>query len=366
MAIRPKELYRGRHKRRVFMIWPIAIFLLLAVTAIVLFYSLQKYLVYGQDGLSLEIPFMSSYGANADSSGSSDSSAEEVYGDIVIDAPVYENVDTNAGEGLSALKAVYVSQADITDTGLAAAKSKLTELGANALVLDMKPAGGGLSWASGAALASSFGTSGTTDITAFASSLKSENIYLVAEVSCCVDDLMAARNSPVALKDSSGALYSDSAGSWIDPYNPEVRKYISELLRELAEAGFDELLLTNVAYPSSGEPVVFSQKLSYAPTPKSSVSSFALNITKSLSDLSVRISVLCDTQSLRSGLSEQTGQDPAFFSGIFSRLYFVTDADYLGSDSSLVAAALGSDSAHRAVPVLESDVSPVSDSWIVK
>ena len=51
-------------------------------------------------------------------------------------------------------------------------------------------------------------------------SLKEQDIYLVAQVSCLVDDLMSERAATSALHLIDGSAYSDAQGGWMDPTAP--------------------------------------------------------------------------------------------------------------------------------------------------
>ena len=91
--------------------------------------------------------------------------------------------------------------------------------------------------------------------------IRDRDIYLVAQLSCCTDALMATRCPTAALTTQSGVPYSDSDGTWLDPYNSMTADYLVQLCTELADMGFDELLLklslihisTRAAgWPSSG------------------------------------------------------------------------------------------------------------------
>ena len=58
MARRERELYRGRRRRLNVIGLVLSALAVLAIVAVVLFYSFQKYIVYDQDGISLELPLL--------------------------------------------------------------------------------------------------------------------------------------------------------------------------------------------------------------------------------------------------------------------------------------------------------------------
>ena len=133
MAVRPNEVYKGKHRKR--SILGIALFILavLIVGAVVLFYSFQKYLVYGQDGVKLELPILATP-APVDESGNAQQ-FEDVQAELVVDPPDYSSVKTTADETTPELRALFVPAESVTDEGIKSYQDKLSGYGANALVI---------------------------------------------------------------------------------------------------------------------------------------------------------------------------------------------------------------------------------------
>ncbi len=335
---------------------------LLIITAILLFYGLQKYAVVTQDGVSLVLPFMDE---PVPEEHSGPDTPTEIPTDIVIETPDFGEVEAQAGEQLSPIRAVFVPADEISGENLSAYADGLEGQGANALVLDMKPESGQLSWVSEVYEASAFGLSGTEDLREPIAALKERSIYLVARLSCCVDEMMASRNTPLALKTPEGDLYSDSAGYWLDPYNRAVREYIISLMKELAAMGFDEILLANVAHPAERESIVYSQDMSAAADVVSCVSNFALKVTEAMEDTGVRVSALLDRASLSEGQEPPAGQDLEFFYIVFDRIYMFSDEEKLSSDVQEAKAALTEGKVEsRFVPIM--DAAPGTESWVLR
>ena len=62
------------------------------------------------------------------------------------------------------------------------------------------------------------------------------------------------REPDLGLHRVSGSPWRDEAGqTWLDPTQETVQTYLIGLCRELADLGFDEILLTHCAYPTQGE-----------------------------------------------------------------------------------------------------------------
>ncbi len=349
MAIRPKEIYRGKRPWRTVIAVVLSILAVLLIAAVVLFYALQKYVVVTPDGISLEVPFLSTASPASETEAPTASLAPV---ELIIDDPDYSGVETTAGENLTALYGLYISAGSISETGLAAAAETLSAQGGNTLVLEMKDASGALAWASQVDTALSYGTSGSFDIGPSLAALKEQDIYLVAAISCCTDELLATRNPFITLKDAAGNTYSDDQGVWLDPYNQTVRTYILDLMEELIALGFDEILLQNAAHPMTESALTYSQEMTAEPDPVSCVSGLALYLTESLGDTPAKISAQLDTEALRGGLSAQNGQDVSFFLTVFDRVYVETDDANISGDQAAVEAAMTEgDIALRFIPL---------------
>ena len=75
-------------------------------------------------------------------------------------------------------------------------------------------------------MAASNAANSTWDPSAALAELKSDGWYLVADISCAVDTLLAEKSPQTALRDASGAVYEDGSGKWVDPWNRTVRSYV--------------------------------------------------------------------------------------------------------------------------------------------
>lgn len=71
---------------------------------------------------------------------------------------------------------------------------------------------------------------------------------------CCFGDSAYARGLPetALVREDGGIWYDANGGAWLDPTNPAVLSYITSLVSECAELGFDEILLDWFCYPSTG------------------------------------------------------------------------------------------------------------------
>lgn len=364
MAVRPKEVYRGKHRRRNIVTILLFIVAVLVVGAVVMFYSFQKYIVYGQDGVSLELPILATPAPTDESGGTAD--FETVNAELVIDPADYSAVAATAGEDLAPLKGLLVPAASVSEAGIAEYESLMASYGANALVLEVKPDSGQLVYASGVSTAASYGLSGAFDLQAQVTALKDKGIYLAALVSCCTDNLLATRNPLIALRNAYGGVYTDTSGMWLDPYSSMVRDYIRDLSLELAQMGFDEVILRNLAHPVTDDALVYSETLSSTPTPAGGVSGFAVSLSSAMTDSGAVLSAVLSADTLHNGLSDKTGQDAELFFKVFDRVCGPADSAWqYGADRDALSAYITvGEAAMRWLPVM-SYAPDGASCWIV-
>ena len=325
------EVYRGRRKRLNVLGVVFGALAALILLTVVLFFGLQKYIVFEHDGVRVALP-----GAAAGEDGplpNDETAPEQVNAVLEITDPDYSAVPASAGEGLADMAAVFVPAQDVSMSGVGRYMSVMSSYGANALVLEVKPVSGQLVWASSSPTAAAYSLNGSLDLEAMVAALRQQDeddeLYLVAQLSCCIDGLLAERCPSAALRFATGAAYADSEGAWLDPYSATVSAYLSELCSELAEMGFDELLLKSLSLPITEEAIGFSVELSSTPTPEAAVCGLAVELTNALEGYDIPVSAILDTTSLRSGLAGKSGQNLELFGKVFDRLCSATDSAWL-------------------------------------
>lgn len=100
--------------------------------------------------------------------------------------------------------------------------------------------------------------SGSVDVTeemeAVLAELTGGTLRSIAKLSCLRDPLAAAADpAGLGLEDIGGYPFYDGENQpWLDPAKSAVRQYLCALAVEAAELGFDELLLTDLTYPTDG------------------------------------------------------------------------------------------------------------------
>lgn len=352
------DVYPGRKKHYNWVTFVAVIVVLIVAAVMLISSSFQKYLVYRQDGVYLDLPFMDSgFEEIEDLDGIT---REPIQAELVLDGYDFSNVKTNAGEGIDILKAMYVTYDQINDESLQTYISRAKLNNAKALVLQVKPESGQLVYPSGTEFAVGYGLGGTYDLANQVVLLKEQGMYLVADVSCMLDSAIVSRFTGTALCTSAGQLLATESGYWMDPYNTTYREYLAALCKELIYMGFDEIMLSYVSHPVA-EGVIYSQTMSTPPTAESAVSSFAIYMEKELGDLAP-IGLRVSYEALNTGKGTN-GQDMAVLGKVFDRIYCSSTSNTYDTDLANALNYMSSNDTDRFVPYGYS--APTDNSWML-
>ena len=189
--------------------------------------------------------------------------------------------------------AVTVTAAQLRNGSAAQA---VAAAGGTALVVEMKNMNGKLAWQSQAPLAAQLGASAADNSAAQAVQTLSQttDLYLVARVQCFRDPILA-RNRIGSLMTRGGNVWHDYQGlGWSSPASQQAVDYLSALCLELADMGFDEILLDSAGYPNSGEVNVLATSDNRPEDLTVPVSAFLERLSGELAEKNVRLSVSTD------------------------------------------------------------------------
>lgn len=330
-----QEFYKGRKKRRSYAIIPAAIILGIIAVAVVLFYAMQQYAVISKDSVEVIIPGFNEKETTIDAQGNVVQVFEKVDVDIIFDEPDYSNVQAVAGESVPEVRAIFVPAENLTQDKLNEYVARLNA--GNGLVLEMKARNGVLMWNCNADEAYKYALSTpnqqTDALPGLIKSLREQrsDIYLVAQISCCIDELFANHSNSCTLKTSYGANYSDEMGYWLDPYNLNLRTYVEQMVRELWDMGFDEVLLADVMHPNlvgkEDAQLVYTRDMSTKPGAVNAVCGFALTVAQALEERpeGKYLSIYCYSRPALVRADESTGQDARLFMKLYDRVYLDSD-----------------------------------------
>ncbi|MCI9156013.1 MAG: hypothetical protein HFF44_03605 [Lawsonibacter sp.] len=256
--------YRGRRTitdilRGIAIVLAVAVVLVLAGVL-----YLQRYLVYTDDGVKLDLPpFLQMFRQEDGEQGGSASPPE------LPDISLTEDPDASQPEpepepeppGFALSLAV-----DEIVNGTAAVR--LEETGAQAVILEVKDRMGQLSWPSEQTIA---GWSHVNGQQAAADALRQWNqgeVYTIARVHCFRDDTVPYYNNRLALRWAGTEWnWRDELGlRWTSPAQEDIRAYNAALCGELAAMGFDEIVLEEFYFPVTGKLDTIRRGDSYNPS----------------------------------------------------------------------------------------------------
>ena len=150
--------------------------------------------------------------------------------------------------------------------------------------------------------------------------------YSIARLSCLRDGSIARQNlETMGLKNTGGYVFYDGNNeNWLDPAKEATRTYLASLAVECADLGFDEILLTDLIYPTVGK----LDKIDYgsadgftdqAAYQAEQIAGLLQTVQEALAGRNVKLSLeLPETVYENGGVDETAGID--LYNGLMSRL----------------------------------------------
>ncbi|MBQ0037527.1 MAG: hypothetical protein KBS74_02545 [Clostridiales bacterium] len=233
MATRGYNSYRGRGSTGKKLLAAGLVLVLLAAAA---FLFCQNYLVYDDENhVHLELPW----------SKDNDSKTEP-------ENPISpDDVEITREEP----KAPAVTELKIKELPFGRMEQDTSDLmQEKALVVNIKQYDGAIAYDTAIELPEEI-TQGSTVALNNMKALLSGDAYTVARISCLADTAYAfARMDEAGLmRDDLGDVWYDNDGEcWLDPTKTGTLNYVTALCKECVDLGFDEILLDNFSYPTTG------------------------------------------------------------------------------------------------------------------
>ncbi len=157
-------------------------------------------------------------------------------------------------ESLPQLNGYYIDPEDLMDDP-DAVRQRLEALPAGTpVLLDVKGYRGYFYYSTriGQNTSSSYDISKMDDLIRW---LSGSDLYVIARMSALRDFDLVWNDPSCGLTLSSGALYYDRGdyglGYWLDPNDDTVMHYLIQVIRELRDKGFDEVVLQNFCFPEA-------------------------------------------------------------------------------------------------------------------
>jgi hypothetical protein len=169
----------------------------------------------------------------------------------------------------------------------------LKKAGLNTIELDIKDEGGEISFApTGLPLAHKAGAvRHYFNPRQVVRQMHRKGIYLIGRVVVFQDPLLASARPDLAIQRRDGSVWTTNAGlGWVNPYDRRVWDYAVRVAETAARAGFDEIMLDYIRFPSDGDvaSAVYPGKTSI---PRGEViASFVAYAKQRLGPLGVRVS----------------------------------------------------------------------------
>lgn len=297
--------YRGRKTltdilRYIAIVLAVLVALLLAA----LFWG-QEYLVYTDDGLRLELPFLQR----------EENPLPELEDISYAELPADASSGEPEPERTPAMAALQLPVDSVLDGSAAA---RLEAAGADALILEMKGADGVLRWYSEQALAQQAGANGDPSVNQVLEQWNQGEIYTIARVVCFQDDTIPYYNMSMSLRRGSSGNWRDAQGlRWLSAGSEQARDYVAALCGELAALGFDEIVLEQAAFPTAGDLASINQVNGYDPSALTAQAQAALEqIARAVAPYGTVLSLRVEGETLAgtetaSGLTAQLLEDYA-------------------------------------------------------
>lgn len=315
--------YRGRRSKGKIALAVLLVLVILAAAAVMF---LQQNIVYDKTGTPrLEVPWRKEPAAEEE---------EPVDMDLVVQEPEKPQRE--------AVCAFSVGDEALTLEGWSSARPQAEALygqNCNAVAVTLKDSQGRVFFDSGTAV------SGARQIHEDTSAALTELLsgetaadYAIARLSCFHDP--KAANSDVenlGLKNTGGYIFYDGRNSqWLDPAKPAAREYLCRLAQEAAAMGFDELLLTDISYPTEGK----LDKIAYGETEKSAnLTAFLEELRTALEPFGTTLSMEVPVSVLTEGYSEAAGLVLSEIAPRVDRIYAAASPEEVPALTAAVTAA---------------------------
>ena len=162
--------------------------------------------------------------------------------------------------------------------------------------------------------------------------------HSIARLSCFHDPKAANRDvESMGLKNTGGYIFYDGNNSqWLDPAKPAAREYLCGLAKEAAELGFDEILLTDVGYPTEGK----LDKIDYGEGERSAhLTAFLEEMRAALAPYGTALSIEVPQAVITQGADEDAGLLLADIASRMDRIYAPAAAAEVQALAQAVSAA---------------------------
>ena len=243
--------YRGRRTLNDILKW-VALGLLVLVVAVVgCLMWWQEYIVFTDKGLEFRPPF--SLREEEDPEGPGDVSV------VIQPDQSGEEIPVTEPEA-AGMRAVQLPVSALLE---GTALGQLEQAGADALILEMKDQEGQLGWLSQQTYAQRAQVNAGAEVNQILEQWNQGEVYTVALVCCFRDNTIPYFYNSTATRVTGGNWRDELGLRWLSPDSQEARDYLAALCGELAQLGFDEILLDCCSFPTQGNLQQITPSVSY-------------------------------------------------------------------------------------------------------
>ncbi len=294
--------YRNKKRAKIALLIAAALLAALVVFIICRFIYLQRFLIYGDQEVTLN--FEQDLQASTQPQKPIDSTQ---FPAAILEQEEVQQVGMTAEDPLKPLSGYYITTNMLLDLSSVAAALDALEEPPEALFFEMKSIYGNFYYSSDlpGAITANADTDGISNL--IMQYQEAGTTYLAARIPSFTDNNFALENQSSGLPLRSGALWMDENNCyWLDPLDEDVQDYLISLAYELSDLGFDEILFDGFRIPDSENIVYDSGEL----TREEAAAEAAKKLREALEPLSIRISF---------------GSDSALVAAYTDRVYLTTD-----------------------------------------
>jgi len=335
--------YRGDPKGTRILKAVIAVLAGLLVVGIAAFFLMERYLVYTDEGIRLELPFLHREDPTP--------TPPQNSAPLVLVTATPEPTPQMP----SALRAAELPHSALYD---GTAEEALAQAGADAALFTMKRPDGTLGYISDLDLAKECQVSAADPaLNAAIRGLNAGELYTVARVCCFQDDSIPYYHSGMAIRSGGGNWRDGQGRRWLNPANEAAQDYVAGICGELAALGFDEILLDFASFPESGNLTSIRVDAGYDSAKfAQSLTGFYTKAADALADYpQTKLSVTASASALMGRSAALSGQTPELLEETAFRIWTAAEEDQLDGLSDTLCSKL----------VLLTDTPAPSGSWAV-
>ena len=204
---------------------------------------LDRYIVYSQDGAHLDFELRDFGTGQVASPPSADETVSIYYNEG-------ENAISTSTE-MTQISGYYIHADSLTD--IDAVRNIVATLPAeSAVMLEVKNAKGSFYYSSGLSGAVMSGSISTTGMDELITDITSRNLYAIAVLPAFRDYQFGLNNVSCGLAVPQGYLWADDDYCyWLDPTKSGTINHLTDIVAELRELGFDEVVFTEFTFPNT-------------------------------------------------------------------------------------------------------------------